>query len=283
MDVPTILWVADLWPDFFIDYLPAWAQPLARPLIAPLDRQVRYAAANATSIVGISAAYLDWAVGKGGRPASDRDRVFPLGYAARPQPTDEAATAFRQRHGLGDRTVVSFVGSWGRTYNLDLLRDTAQQLQSRHDLVLVVSGDAASRPALRDALAAMPNVVLAGWLNAGDIATLLASSAIGLLPYAAKAPQGLPNKVFEYMAYGAYQVSTLDGEVAALYAETGTGRVTAPERLAQSIVDALPVALDPVARADRLAQFERRFSAAVVYPALADHVENVASEYTPAG
>ena len=50
----------------------------------------------------------------------------------------------------------------------------------------------------------------------------------------------------------------------------GQGRVTAPERLAQSIVDALPVALDPVARADRLAQFERRFSAAVVYPALAD-------------
>ncbi len=274
--IPTVLSVRDLWPDFFVDYLPPPLRPIARPFVFPLDRQVRYAAANTTSLLGISDDYLAWGRAKGNRPPSDLDRVFPLGYAARPRPGDAAVAAFRDTLGLGDKTLISFVGSWGRTYDLELIGAAAASLASRGDLAFVVAGDRDTQPALRDALAAMPNVVLTGWLSADDIATLVSASAIGLLPYQPKAPQGLPNKVFEYMAYGAYQLATLEGEIGRFYAGTGAGQAVGRD-LASAITTALPLALDPVKRAERIALFERRFSADAVYSGLVDHIERVAA------
>jgi hypothetical protein len=275
-DIPTILSVRDLWPDFFVDYLPRPLRPLARPFVMPLDRQVRYAAAHATSLIGVSDDYLDWGRKKGGRAPGDIDRVFPLGYAARPQPDAAAIDGLRSRLGLGRKTIVSFVGSWGRTYDLELVRATAADLAARDDLAFVIAGDKDTQPGLRDAFARLPNVVLPGWLGADDIAALVASSAIGLLPYQPNAPQGLPNKVFEYMAYGAYQLATLVGEIGRFYAQTGAGEVVS-RTLAPAIVAALPAALDPDRRAARVALFQRDYSADAVYNAMVDHIERVAT------
>lgn len=271
--IPTVLSIRDLWPDFFVDYLPPPLRPLARPFVRPLDRQVRYATANATSVLGISEDYLAWGRAKGGRPPSELDRIFPLGYAPRPRPDAAAVTSFRDRLNLGDRTIVSFVGSWGRTYDLDLVRIAATQ---HPELVFVVTGDKDSQPALRDALAALPNVTLTGWLGADDIALLVSASAIGLLPYQPGAPQGLPNKVFEYMAYGAYQVATLEGEIARFYAETGAGQVAGRD-IGVAFAAALPIALDPTRRAERIALFDRAYSADAVYGGMVDHIERVAA------
>ena len=274
--IPTVLSIRDLWPDFFVDYLPAPLRPIARPFVAPLDRQARYAAAHATSLLGISDDYLAWGRAKGGRPPNELDRVFPLGYAARPRLSAAAVDTYRESLGLGDKTLVSFVGSWGRTYDLELVRAAAEKLVHRTDLAFVVAGDKDTQPALRDAFQRLPNVTLVGWLGADDIALLLSASAIGLLPYQPNAPQGLPNKVFEYMAYGAWQLATLEGEIGRFYAETGTGQVVGRD-LAPAISAALPLALDPAKRAERIALFERRYSAAAVYGGMVDHIERVAA------
>jgi hypothetical protein len=274
--IPSVLSIRDLWPDFFLDYLPRPLRPLARPFVGVLDAQARYACANATSLVGISDDYLAWGQAKGNRPPNALDRVFPLGYAARPQPDAAAVDAFRDRLGVGEKAIVSFVGSWGRTYDLNLVRTVAEQLAERGDLAFVVSGDKDTQPALRDAFARLPNVVLPGWLSADEIALLVSASAIGLLPYQPNAPQGLPNKVFEYMAYGAYQLATLEGEIGRFYAETGAGQ-TVGRDLGAAIPAVLPMALDAAKRAARIDLFERRYSADAVYGGLVDHIEHIAA------
>jgi hypothetical protein len=270
--IPSVLSIRDLWPDFFLDYLPAPLRPLAKPFVGVLDAQAREACANATSLVGISEEYLAWGRRKGNRAPNELDRVFPLGYEARRQP-DAAVVAFRQKLGVGDKPIVSFVGTWGRTYDLELVRAAAEQNPA---LAFAVTGDKDTQPALRDAFARLPNVVLTGWLSADDIALLVSASAIGLLPYQPNAPQGLPNKVFEYMAYGAYQLATLEGEIGRFYAETGAGQAIGRD-LGAAISAALPIALDPVKRAARIALFEQRYSADAVYSGLVDHIENVAA------
>ena len=274
--IPSVLSIRDLWPDFFLDYLPAPLRPLARPFVGVLDAQARYACANATSLIGISDDYLAWGRTKGNRAPNALDRVFPLGYAARPRPDPAAVNAYRQHLGVGDKTIVSFVGSWGRTYDLDLVRAAAEQLAQRGDLAFVISGDKDTQPALRDALARLPNVVLPGWLNAEEIALLVSASAIGLLPYQPSAPQGLPNKVFEYMAYGAYQLATLEGEIGRFYTETRAGQAVG-RNIAAAIPASLPIALDAAERATRIELFERRYSADAVYGGLVDHIERVAA------
>ena len=274
--IATVLSIRDLWPDFFVDYVPPALRALARPFVSPLDRQVRYAAANATSVIGISDDYLKWGMAKGNRAPTDRDRVFPLGYESRPRPDAAAIAAFRKRLGLERPAIVSFVGSWGRTYDLDLVRLTAQQLAPRDDLAFVVAGDKDTQPAMRDALARLRNVKLTGWLDADDIALLISASAIGLLPYQPNAPQSLPNKVFEYMAYGAYQLATLEGDIGQFYAETGAGHVVGRD-FASAIPAALPIALDPVRRAERIAVFDRTYSSGAIYGAMVDHIERIAA------
>src|SRR5690606_5857649 len=76
--MPSVLSIRDLWPDTFGDQLPRPLRPAASILTAPFQWQARFACRNATSLVGISENYLDWALQKAGRERTSRDAVFPL-------------------------------------------------------------------------------------------------------------------------------------------------------------------------------------------------------------
>ena len=271
--IPTLVSVRDTWPDSFNSYVPWLLHPLARPGIALMDRRLRYAARHATSMVGISQGYLSWGQHKGGRAGGTSDRVFPLGFEPRPVSDGNLSRPY----GISETaTVVCFVGSWGHTTDAQLLLDTARALAHRDDIVFVLGGNSEAVPRIRSALAALPNVRLPGWLSRDDAARLIRGSAIGLLPYGDAAPQGLPNKVFEYMAYGAYQLASQGRELGSLYAATGIGRLADAADFATALLDSLPVALDLAARARRIATFEARFTARAIYAAMVRHIEDLA-------
>ncbi|WP_295808076.1 glycosyltransferase family 4 protein [uncultured Nitratireductor sp.] len=278
--VPTVLSIRDLWPDFFGDYLPVALRPLARLALVPLERQVRFACANATSLIGISPGYLQWGIDKGGRAPSPIDKMFPLGYAPRPIADEATTNAFLQRTGIRpEAKVVSFVGSWGHTYDLPLVLEAARLLADRSDIQFVIAGEGVQSEQLRPRFAALPNVVLTDWIDAEEIGIVLRRSEAGLLPYHSAAPQGWPNKVFEYLAYGTYQIATIEGELARLYQETGGGVALGshdPEALAHAIVQALDNPALALNRGGRIDEFEKRFSSHAIYAAMSDHITRVA-------
>ncbi|MCD7061412.1 glycosyltransferase family 4 protein [Pelagibacterium xiamenense] len=279
--IPTVLSIRDLWPDFFTDHLPALLRPLARLALVPLERQARFACANATSLVGISPAYLEWGRKKGARAPAPTDRIFPLGYAPRPAPQNAVARSILDRIGVRpDARVVAFIGSWGHTYDLPLVLETARTLSDRSDIQFVIAGDGPQASALVPHFAELPNVRLPGWLDADDIAIVLRRADIGLLPYRADAPQGLPNKAFEYLAYGAYQIATIAGELEPFYRETAAGRALAQpdaEALAAAIVSALSDPEITSSRATRVAYFGNHFDAGRVYSQMVDHIVAMAA------
>lgn len=280
--IPSFLSIRDLWPDTFKDQLPKAFAPIAPLLQFPFQRQVRFACRNADSLIGISDEYLSWALGKAGREQHSRDGVFPLTYSVPPRASDEEVDRQLSIWGIeSGKRVVAFVGSWGRTADLDLLVETAKSLAKHDDLVFVVGGDSVEHPAA-NVLKNLANVRLVGWLNAKQIGIVLDRSEVGLLPYVASAPQGLPNKFFEYMAHGCFQLGTLAGEAAGEFARTGVGRSVSGSAgaLSAAILERL-YNQGGISREEIGLAFRRRFSPRQVYGSLVRHIEGVV-HYRPA-
>lgn len=279
--IPTIVSIRDLWPDFFVDYVPPPLRVFARIATSPLENQARLACRDATSLVGISPSYLRWGQRKGHRKSEAEDRIFPLGYARRVIKDPAKARAVLDRIGVGDGAfVVSFIGSWGQTYDLQLVLDAARALVKHENIRFVIAGDGAQAQALRADFAELPNVSLPGWLDADEIAIVLHTSSVGLLPYRRSAPQGWPNKAFEYLAYGVYQIATIESEVSSLYAQVeGSGEILGSPDAANLVSAIVKVLNDPRIlgnRKARIAAFMKKYDADVVYEEFVDHVTHLA-------
>ncbi len=282
-DIPTIVSIRDLWPEFFAAFFPAWMRPLVRAGLGAHERQVGFACRNTTSLVGISAGYLEWGRKKGRRAESADDCIIPLGYEPVPEATNEASAALMRHIGVeSGARIVAFVGSWGHTYDLKLVFESAKRLVQHSDIRFVIAGNGEQSSHLLSKYADAPNVLMPGWLNAHQIAILLRRADIGLLPYSLGAPQGLPNKAFEYLAYGTYQLATPTGELADFYRQTNAGRVI-PSRSADDFAAGILEAINSDAvrngRLQRVACFNASYSANVVYSQLAAHAVTVARKH----
>lgn len=262
--VPSVLSIRDLWPDFFASFVPKPVRPFAAPLLAPMRRQAEQACQGADVLVGISQAYLDWALAKAGRARAPSDAVVPLGYRREMSATGSGADAALAAMGVDPaKSIVAFVGTWGVTSDLETVARAAALLHERHDIVFAIGGRPLARDGLAERLAAMPNVVLPGWLDATQSAHLLDRAAIGLTPYQGTAPQGLPNKLFAYMSHGVFQVTTLGGEAADLLARDGLGVAVPghdPAAMAAAIVSAVDGGGLAASRGPICAFFDMHFS-----------------------
>lgn len=282
--IPSLLSIRDLWPDFFADFLPLVPKSLLRLAVSGFERQVAYACRHATAIVGISPSYLEWGLHKGGRKRGALDGVAPLGYrlpAVSATASDAALKYLRERGVDPDRSLVAFIGSWGATYDLETVLETASKLSDRKDIQFVLAGTGEGRERLAGRISRLDNVVAPGWLSATQIAVLLERTALGLVSYHEAAPQGLPNKIFEYMAYGVFQISTLRGEAAELLAELKAGITTAnggPQAMAAAILDALGEASSAGRRERIRSQFLERYDADAVYVELVRRIETMVGD-----
>ena len=110
-------------------------------------------------------------------------------------------------------TLATFAGTFGRTYDLRTVIEAAKILRAnRSERVHFVLCGAGERDAEWRALAAGQDVTFTGWLPAAELAYLLSKSSIGLAAYSANAPQGIPNKVIEYLSASLPVLCSLPGE-----------------------------------------------------------------------
>jgi glycosyltransferase involved in cell wall biosynthesis len=280
--IPVVLDVRDLWPDIFLDVVSPWMRPLVKAGIAPMVRDIRKAFRTCDAVVGVSEGYLDWGLRYAGRKRTPNDAVFPLGY----EKTDvsdadlSVATAEMRERGVDpSKTVCWFIGMFGQTYDLRTVVETAREAQQRGldhvQFVLSGAGDDYEKiVALSDGLR---NVVFTGWINGVQIAALTRMADIGLMAYAKGAPQGLPNKLFEYLASGLPVLSSLEGETAEFLRQNECGRSYAAgdsAGLARLIAE---LAGDPGMRKELgdngACVYEQKFSAEIVYSRMADFLE----------
>lgn len=214
--VPVVTDIRDEWPEEFVDLAPKVARPLARLLLTPYFRQIRYVCQNVQGIAGISKRQLAYGIKYSGRSAVAFDRVIPLGYPV--EPIDEAAveqaTAWWRQQGVDPNAFVGcFFGTIGKFFNLETVIESARALASSGNFQFIMAGDGSSLGTYRQMAKATPQVIFPGWVDRAKITALMRMAKFGLAPYAADTRMSLPNKPFEYLSGGLPVVSSAKGDI----------------------------------------------------------------------
>jgi glycosyltransferase involved in cell wall biosynthesis len=276
--IPLVVDIRDPWPDVFADKAPAPLRPLVRWLTWTERRRAAHSLKSAVALTAVSKGFLRWALGLAGRGQTPNDRVFYLGHSGFESAQMEAPLP-KGMAALHGKLVFTFVGTFGYSYEVELLARAAQHFNThRPDLAFVLVGDGHQRATLQQNYSGLPNLILTGWLDTREIAAVLAQSHVGLVP-CRSLPDTVPNKPFEYLAAGLPLLSSLEGEMAEIIATHGLGLsyragdldgfIQAVERICQNR------ALLGEWSANARRTFAEHFSASRIYPDFASHVESI--------
>jgi glycosyltransferase involved in cell wall biosynthesis len=280
--IPVLIDVRDLWPDVFVDKSPDWAKPVARVLFARDFTRTRRALARADGILAVSQGYLEWGLRNARRRRSAGDAVVFHGYR-QPSAEDLRADAAREvppwlRNREGSR-IFAFVGTFGESYELDLVLEVARRLADRKDATFVVAGTGQQAESLARQSAQLSNVALPGWIDGPAIRQLLTRAYAGLVP-CRSVSDTLPNKPFEYLASGLPLISSLEGEMPQLVSTYDMGLNYLPGD-ANALESAVRRLLDDEVTRNRMSANARRFAATegnadLLYAQYAAHIEAIA-------
>ena len=223
--IPVIVDVRDLWPDIFVHKSPALMRPVVRLFTARMLRQARWVMENASAIVAVSESYLRWGLRQSGRePVSGRDMVLPIGFQHQPSTEQGDDVISKLLAPLHDKTIISFVGSFSYSYDLETVAKAASDLweSGRRDLAFVLAGDGQQMDMLKQYAKNTGNILLPGWLDRSGMDALLERADMGLV-CCHSVPGTMPNKVSQYLAFGLPLLSSLEGDSEKLIEEYGIG------------------------------------------------------------
>ena len=228
--VPFLVDIRDLWPDIFLARFKAMGLHGVGKIALALDfARLIFLLKNADSLVAVSKGYLKWGLDKIGRPESPFDKVFYLGYKnsnARNLINEDASLGVPDwLKGREDQKVFVFIGTFGVSYELELILEAARRFEKsgRTDVCFILAGTGENFDLINKKAAGLQNVVLPGWIGEKEINVLLKIGYTGLLSYIKDAPQGLPNKPFEYLSAGLPLINSLEGEMVDLIDQCGFG------------------------------------------------------------
>lgn len=279
--IPVLVDIRDPWPDLFVDALPGRSlRALGRIVLAGDFRKLSALLRGADGILAMSEGLLRWALDKIPRPAGPTDRVFYMGYRKAPPEPDLPAPPWLA--GGKDLKRFVYVGTFGHSYDLGLILEAAKALlrDGRRDMQFILAGTGEQDSEMRRRVEALPNVVLPGWIGAGEIRALLRSAWAGIVP-GPMVTGALPNKIFEYLSAGLPLVSCLEGEMADVIRRHGLGlnyRAGDLEGLLaalRTLADSGPSRSEMAGNA--AAFYQREGDADVIYDAYARHVEKMAA------
>lgn len=208
--VPVLLDMRDMWPDVFRELLPRVLRPAGQIALAPMFLAARAACRDATAIIGVTDAFVDWGLRRGGRQRSPLDRTFHFGYVQSQLSAEQLKTAeaFWDKQGIRagtDEFNAVFFGTLGRQFHLQPIFEAARQLgQTNKKIRFALCGRGDRLEYYKSLAAGLDNVVFPGWVGGAEIVALMRRSAIGLAPYreSLNFTMNIANKPAEYLSGG---------------------------------------------------------------------------------
>ena len=150
------------------------------------------------------------------------------------------------------KTICWFVGTFGSTYDLEPVIECARRLERTHQRVQFVFSGGGDRFEEWSGMAAgLRNVVFTDGSTPAGWPTCQVSRRLGSRHTGPGAPQGLPNKIFEYLSAGLPIVASLGDECKALLEAEGCGSTYAAGDPASLMATLTPYLDDNEAYPDR--------------------------------
>jgi glycosyltransferase involved in cell wall biosynthesis len=290
--IPVVLDMRDMWPDIFLEVVPKWARGLAGLLARPMFRDARVACAGATAITGITDAFVDWGLRRGGRSRTVMDRAFPMGYIARAPERERVTEAGNYWDGLGIKDgranfVVCFFGTFGRQLDLETVISAARSLANKEKKVLFVMCGKGDRTAqYRELASGNPGMIFPGWVDAAQTYVLMRRSRVGLdpLPDRYDFLATINNKAIEYLSAGLPVISSPDrGVLSDLLREHECG-MSYPYEDANALTSVLSGLYEDRTRLLRMSEngvrvFNEMFTAEKVYGEMMEYLIQIVDLY----
>ncbi len=223
--IPVFIDIRDLWPDIFLNPFPNFLRPLGKILLFNYFKKARFIFKNCEGITAVSDKYLNFGLDYGGRIKTTKDGVFPLGFNLEERKKINLNNHdFKQLNIIPQNFNVWFVGTFGSTYDLSTVIKVAGKLEKTHPNVnFIFTGDGEKKHLWQKESKFLKNIIFTGWINQDELYYISSISCLGLMAYTKGAPQGLPNKIFEYMAYGLPILSSLETEAKELISKESLG------------------------------------------------------------
>jgi glycosyltransferase involved in cell wall biosynthesis len=278
---PVIVDIRDPWPDVFVDSLPDWLKSTGKLALLREIRMVKATMRKADCLVAVSNEFLEWGLRYGKRNRSSNDRVYYLGYHC--PDADAARFDVRQEveetlDAVGDRTVVTYIGTFSGFQDPSIVVECARRLES-NETAFIFTGYGDLYEKAKEMAGSQSNAFFIGWLNGEEIDALLLKSDIGVCPYSKKSSI-FPNKAFMYMSAGIPIVSSYRGDLKSIIESERIGFYFDP-----GDIDALTKAVDTLCGDSRTYEemsgnarsvFASEFDDEDIYRAYAGYVESVA-------
>jgi glycosyltransferase involved in cell wall biosynthesis len=181
---------------------------------------------------------------------------------------DVDAAPVRRRHGLGEATVVGFIGTFGRWHGAEVLADAFGRLlerwpEYRKSVRLMMIGDGLTMGEVRESLARWNTTaesVLTGLVPQEDGPAHLAACDVLVAPHVPNPDGspffGSPTKLFEYMAMGRGIVASDLDQIGEVLDHDRTAWLVAPGDV-DALVEGLRVLLEDRERRNRLGREAR--------------------------
>jgi glycosyltransferase involved in cell wall biosynthesis len=272
---PLVLDVRDTWPDLLVTAVPAPARPLARIALRREFADARRNFRHASGVVGVSGDFLAFGLRYAGRPAAEFDRVFSIGHPSRGERRPSPATD-------GPLRLV-FGGAFGASVDMDTIIAAVQSVvDSRPGAVhLTIAGDGDQASQLRGMVRPGDPIDFVGWLAPDELRSLVRSADVGVLPYRTTIADTMPNKLFEYLAWGMPLLSSLTGDGARLIESHALGegyRAGDVASAAAGIERLIAGRTQLGAVGDRAVDvFDTEFAEERIYPEMSRYLEAVAA------
>ena len=291
--VPVILDVRDMWPDIFTDYVPRWIRPLFKVVLLPWFWMVGWACGHATAITGMTEAFVDWGLIRGGRQRRETDKSFPFGYPTETPSIKAIQEAEQYWDSLGVTTRegqknVCYIGGLGHQLDMTGTIEASRKLKALgRPIKMVLCGSGDRLEYFRKLASDLDNMIFPGWVDAAKIHVLLRRCFAGMdpLPDRYDFLASINNKAIEYFSAGLPVISSPPrGVLSELLLTTCTGMSHECGDHAR-LVDIITELCDnPEKQAEMSANarnlFEAQFTASKVYGEMTNYLDKIGSRGT---